>query len=840
MRLALLATLLILVFSCHSPVEEEEMKELPNDWFFTQRAYPFEEVNYDLYIEELHRIHEEEKDLVELRSDEIAWELVGPTNIGGRVTDVAINPNNPNIIFAGTASGGVFKTTDRGYNWKPVFDKAGSLSTGDLAIAPSNPRVLYVGTGEANGSAASGAFAGDGMYKSTDGGRSWKHIGLDHSYHIGRVVVNPKDENHVLVAVAGLLYGKNEERGLYETKDGGQTWQNILFVSDSTSCIDVVIHPTNPNIIYAATWERIRKPWERDYGGKTSRIYRSKDGGATWEHLTNGLPPSDENRGRIGIAIAPSDPDVLYTCFTTDPIENSFDGVYKTIDGGDNWQRTDDFFLGGMYSGFGWYFGKIRVDPNNPDIVYVLGINLMRSEDGGNSWKRANFNVHVDQHGLDFFPDSSNIMVLGNDGGLYVSDDNAQNWRHSKTLPITQFYECEVSQAQLDHYFGGTQDNGTVMSDHGMWGNWRRILGGDGFHVIVDPEFPEIVYAEYQWGNLFRSNDGGNTFQWARSGIDNEDRNNWNTPIELDPNNTSVLYYGSSRLYRSTNRAGEWTAISDDLTQGQHPSGSSKYGTITAIEVSPANSAIIWVGTDDGNVQVTLDGGTNWNLVSSQLPIRYISSIAADVTNPLKAYVTLSGYRRIDALPHVFLTEDGGQTWQPISNNLPEVPVNEIIIDEAYPDQIYVATDLGVWHSTAPTFNWERLGKNLPLTVITDLVIHQTTRTLIAATYGRSMHKFQLDAAPPTFPEIEFTYAPFSISPNPVQSVAQIKFQKQITIPTQLKIFDISGQLIHQTQLLKNSKQLQLPSNIWTRDGLYFAQIVSDTNTTTQSFFVVR
>lgn len=840
MRYAILAiSLFTLLFSCQSPAEKYS-EALPNDWFFAQRAYPFDEINHEVYIKELQRIHRAEKKEVELRNQEIQWELVGPTNIGGRVTDVVVNPNNANIIFAGTANGGIFKTTDRGHNWKPVFDKAGSLSIGDLAIAPSNSRVMYVGTGEANGSAASGAFAGDGVYKSTDGGRDWQHIGLSNSHHIGRIVVDPFDENHVFVAVAGLLYGKNEERGLYETKDGGVTWQNILFVSDSTSCIDVVIHPTNPEIIYAATWERIRTPWERDYAGVTSRLYRSKDGGQTWEHLTNGLPPSHEERGRIGITIATSNPEVLYACFTQNSITNTFDGVYKTTNGGDTWQRTNDYLLQGMYSNFGWYFGNIRTDPNNPNVVYVLGVSLMKSEDGGNSWKRSNANMHVDQHALTFFPDSSNITIVGNDGGLYISENSGQQWRHAKSLPITQFYECEVSQAVEEKYFGGTQDNGTVMSDGGTLSSWLQILGGDGFHVIVDPVFPEIVYAEYQWGNLFRSNDGGNSFQWARSGIAAEERRNWNTPIEIDPNTTSVLYYGASRLYRSTNRASSWEPISDDLTNGQHPSGSKKYGTITAIEVSPIDGNIIWVGTDDGNIYVTTNGGATWVLVSDALPIRYISSIAADFNNPQKAYITLSGYRRTDYLPHVFMTEDGGQTWKPVSTNLPEVPVNEIIIDEAYPDRLYVATDLGVWHADSPAFYWERLGTNMPLTVVTDLVIHKSTRTLVAATYGRSMHKYQLDAEPPTFPEVEQTYIAFSIYPNPVQSVAAIRLDEKLESEGVLTIYDLAGQMIYQTSVGQSDKSVLLPSDIWKQNGLYFAQMQSDNNVLTQSFLVMK
>jgi photosystem II stability/assembly factor-like uncharacterized protein len=830
--------LCILLWNCEQPViEKEQVDAIPYDWFFTQRAYPFEDINHKVYHQELHRVQLEDSAMVESRNEETLWESVGPTNIGGRVTDLVIHPNNANILFAGTSAGGIFKTTDRGRTWKPVFDKAGSLSIGSLAMASSNTRVLYAGTGEANGAADSGAFIGDGMYKSTDGGRSWQHIGLDSSFHIGRVVVNPFDENHVFVAVAGLMYGKNKERGLYETKDGGKTWKNILFVSDSTSCIDVVINPQHPNIIYAATWDRIRRPWERQYAGKHSRIYRSKDGGITWEQLTNGLAPNVAEPGRIGIAICAAQPNVLYASFTQDARSNKFEGLYKTTDGGDTWRRTNDYFLQGMYSDFGWFFGNVRVDPNNPNIVYVLGVSLMKSTDGGQSWKRINNGIHVDQHALEVFPGNSDFVVVGNDGGLYVSENGGNTWQHSKTLAITQFYECEVAQSVNNHYYGGTQDNGTVMTDDGRWGNWRGILGGDGFHVIVDPNTPDIIYAEYQWGNLFRSFDGGRNFQWARSGINEMERRNWNTPIELDPKNYAVLYYGTTRLYRSDNRASSWVAISPDLTKGQHPSGSTFYGTITAIEVSPANTQVIWVGTDDGNVQVTTNGGTNWNLVTQHLPDRYVTSIAADQRNPLKAYVTFSGYKSVDYLSHIFMTEDGGTTWQDISNNLPQVPINEVIIDNLYPDRLYLATDLGVWFTENWREGWQRLGKNLPLTVVSDLVMHNRTRTLVAATYGRSMYKLQLDKPIITFPDVAYENTTFTITPNPVVVGTPIQIRLEDWKIGTIVIYNTKGQLVQ--RLPFEGKSVNIVPENWQK-GIYFAQIQSKMTKVTQSFLVVE
>jgi len=779
--------------------EAEEQGLYPNDWMYNQRVYPNNALNHKVYREAV-RQTQVAKESGSNRSGG-DWEIAGPINIGGRITDLALHPTDQNIIYAGASVGGIFKTTDGGENWEPIFEDQGVLTIGNIAISTSNPEVLYVGTGEANGSATSGAFFGNGVYKTTNGGSSWQNVGLENSQHIGRIVIDPENPNRVFVAVAGLLYGKSENKGLYRTLDGGQNWEQVLFVSDSTSCIDVALNPRNPDTLFASTWERIRFPWQRRYGGVTSGLYRSTDGGDTWEQLTNGLPPSDEQRGRIGIAVSPSNPEIIYTTYTTNVITNVFDGIYKSLDGGDSWFRVDDndSEFNQVFSSFGWFFGNIRVAPNNPDTVFVLGLLLYRSTDGGVSWTAINDNMHVDQHGLEIHPQNSDFMVAGNDGGLYISQEGGFNWEHVEVFPITQFYNCEIDFLQPERIYGGAQDNGTVRTLTGEVDDWQRIFGGDGFHVIVDRTNNNIVYVEFQFGRLFKSIDGGFVFPQTPNlvGIDPFDRNNWNTPVVTDPSNDSILYYGTNKLYRTTDRAESWQPISDDLTDGEPPGGSSSFGTITSIAVAPTNPQVIYAGTDDGNVQATMDGGSSWQNISEGIPDRYVTQVAVDPQDDSIAFATLSGYRHVDYQAHVLRTEDAGDTWEDISGNLPEIPVNDIIVDPDIAGRLYIANDLGVWFTDDLGHNWEILGTNLPMTVVNDLDFQPQPRFLLAATFGRSIQKYDLgELTAVAHVNQPGTNVELTVFPNPVQGIATIRFKLPQKQQGDLEVFSGNGQKI--------------------------------------------
>ena len=766
----------------------------PDEWMYNMRAYP----NNHIDVQAFQNGVKQRKEMIANAANRSVtdWEPVGPNNIGGRITDIAYHPTDPSIIYAGSAVGGIFKSIDGGANWNPIFDDANSASIGNIAIAPSNPNILFAGTGEANGSASSGAFFGDGIYKSTDAGNTWEHSGLDNSQHIGRVVVDPSNSDRVYAAVAGLLYGKSDEKGLYRTLDGGASWENILFLSDSTSCIDVVINPENADIIYAAMWERTRFPWNRNYGGTTSGIWRSTDGGSNWEQLLNGLPPSDEETGRIGLAIAASNPNILYASFTTNSVTNSFDGIYKTNDGGDTWGIINDD-IDDVYSSFGWYFGQIRVNPNDPEDLFVLGVPIYRSLNGGVSFQDVTGNMHVDFHALEYHPVDQNKIIIGCDGGINISENNGASFSKVQSLPNMQFYNCEIDESVPNRYFGGAQDNGTNVTFNGDPDGYEGILGGDGFHVAVNPINSNFVYAEFQFGNFFRSTDGGNYFDWAMNGIDFNERTNWNTPFILDHANPTHLYMGRERLYKTTNSAESWEAISQDLTKGEHSSGSQAYGTILTVAVAPTDNDYILVGTDDGNVQLTTDGGTTWNNVSAGLPNRAVSQVAFDPWDESVAYVTLSGYRLVDYMPHVLRSTDFGQTWEDISGNLPEVPVNDIVIDPLSSSTLIIANDIGVFITYNDGDEWEILGTGLPLTVTCDLRFHEPTRKLLVATFGRSMYTYQLEAPVSTFDLKTTTTKPLKVYPNPLVEEATISFDLEKGGKGKLEILDITGRVLH-------------------------------------------
>lgn len=787
----------LLLSSCKNASEEKIAEketgkmEYPAEWMYNQRAYPNNYINKEAYKEAVLL----SKQILANRSPEAAgeWTFVGPLNTGGRVTDVAIAPDNDNHLYVATATGGIFRSYDAGANWTPIFDEVTKPSIGDIAIAPSNAQRIYAGTGEANGSATDGAYFGDGIYRSDNAGDTWTNVGLPESNHIGRIVVDPTNPDRVFVAATGQLYGKNVERGIYRTTNGGSNWEKVLFVTDSTAAIDVAMNVANTNIIYAAMWERTRKPWQRDYGGVTSAIHRSMDGGTTWMQLgaANGLPAPNVQTGRIGIAVSESDPSTIYARFTTNEITNEFNGLYKSTDNGDNWTLvTTPGALSGIDANFGWYFGNVRVNPTNSSEVYIVGFDIVKSTNSGASWQTLN-GMHVDHHALDFSRTNSNFMLSGNDGGAYISNNGGNSWTKFLNLPITQFYNIEVDKTQPERLYGGTQDNNTIRTVTGGASNWNSIWGGDGFHVNVDPVDNNYIYVESQYGNLGRSTNGGNSFNGATNGISSGDRNNWNTPVIISPFDHEILYYGTNRLYTS-NKASNWSVISPDLTDGLHPSGSLAFGTLTAIASSYNNLDVIYTGSDDGNVNVTFNGGTTWTDISVGLPDQYITSIAMVPSNDMTAYVTVSGFKYLDYTPRVFKTTDGGQNWTDISSNLPNIPVNDII---TYPAEniLFVATDLNVWYSKDDGASWTILGNNLPLTVVMDLKFHEPTKTLYAGTFGRAMHKFDVSDIL-SVGENEIASSAVKIYPNPATS--EFTISQSLSSEGTVQLFDISGKKI--------------------------------------------
>jgi photosystem II stability/assembly factor-like uncharacterized protein len=765
----------------------------PTEWAYIQRAYPYDRINSEqlrqAVIDAQAMKLEARKVHAPLGAD---WVEKGPSNIGARVTDLAMHPVDPEIIYAAHASSGILRSTDGGASWDPITDDLPVISMGAMAVDPTNPDIIYAGTGEANGQAFS--WFGMGLYKSMDGGATWEYKGLEDAYTIGRIVIDPLDTDRLWVAGTGRLCGVNPERGVYRSLNAGDTWDHVLFLSDTTAAIDIVIDPARPDTVFAAMWERIRgnSGQGRRWGGLTSGIHRSYDGGDTWVELTNGLP-SGSDVGRIGLSLCASNPNVVYAIYH---FPNTYEAaIYKTVDGGDTWTLTDTD-ISDIYSTFGWYFGQTRVDPEDPDRVFAMGVHLYGSDDGGGSWSNVGSQMHVDHHAMAFDPNDHTRIFNGNDGGIYVSTNSGGDWTKLYDQPTNQFYSIAIDYLNPSRLYGGTQDNGTLRSVTGGTNDWEKIMGGDGFYCVIDPTDSDIIFAEYQYGQLYKSVDFADSWGRAMDGIDGDDRHNWMTPVVMDPWDHMTLYYGSQRVYRSSDGAEWWTPISDDLTNGDWEG---VLGTITTIDVAVTDTEILYVGTDDGNVWVTQDAGTTWTKVSDTLPNRYVTRVAIDPTDAGTAYVTYSGFRWDENIGYIYRTADYGANWTDITGNLPGAPVNAVAIDPAVPSRLFVGTDVGCYYTESPGTDWMMLGIGLPAVPVYDIRIHGPTRMLVAGTHGRSMHAFDLSTLTDLSSVAEKDRGHVTgllAHPNPCETTTSVTFELVRPVRVELDIYDIAGRKV--------------------------------------------
>ncbi|MCG2419458.1 T9SS type A sorting domain-containing protein [Aequorivita sp. F47161] len=803
--------------------EENLDEKYPHDFMFMQRAYPSGELNTAAYSEAIRwkRQAAHKSNTVEV------WQFSGPLNIGGRITDIEIPSTQPQVYYVGAASGGIFKTSNGGDDWVPIFDEQEMLSIGDIEISKSDNNLIWVGTGEVNAGGGSLVYDGDGIYKSTDGGTTWQSKGLPDIGSVGKIVLDPNNDNTAFVGAMGPLFRKSANRGVYKTTNGGDSWQQVLFVSDSTGVVDMAIHPANGDIVYAASWERIRRPNNRQYGGITSGIYRTTDGGSNWTELTNGLPSTASQKGRISIAISASNPNVLYTRYAD--ASGNIQGVYKTINGGDSWTAVNSNQLTNV--GFHWWFGGIYVDPTDENTIYNVDFEVQKSTNGGNSWGSSFSNVHVDQHALAFNASVPGEVLLGNDGGLYYSSNDGASSVKDMKLPITQFYRMHVDAQNENKIYGGAQDNSTSRTQTGGLTDWNIIYGGDGFQPLVDPTNTNVIYALYQYGALGKSTNNGGSFSNATNGISGGDRKNWDTPITFDPSNSQTLYYGTNKLYKTTNAAGNWSAISPDLTDGPH-TGNLTFGTITTISVSPLDNEIIFVGTDDGKAWVTQDGGSNWTDVSTGVPNRWVTKVLASREDPNTVYLTLSGYRFGEGVGHVYKSNDLGNNWFDISSTLPDIPVNDLEQDSF--GNLFVATDVGVLATNDEGVNWTVLGENLPSVVVTDLFIHEGSQFLFAATFGRSSYKIDISDDILNLNENSFS-SEVKVFPNPATEIVTVSL-KNTSEKASLIVYDVMGRTVKQ-QDFKGEKEVRLSvENL--QPGIYYLKIYEGKKQTTKKLIV--
>jgi photosystem II stability/assembly factor-like uncharacterized protein len=810
MKNSLLLSALLAIFafvSCEDTPSEPLPKEekSPFDLMFMQRAYPTGELKPGAYREAAHW----KQNLEQIRSDDDnPWLFVGPVNIGGRITDIEVVAGTEDIIYVAAASGGIFRSVDTGVTWEPIFDDQPMLAIGDMDVSKSNTNIIAVGTGEVNAGGGSLAYDGDGVYVSSDSGTTWESKGLEEVGSIGKILIDPVDPSIVYVGAMGPLFRNDTNRGVYRTTNGGDTWEQVLFISEKTGIVDMAIDPTNPDILYAVAWERERTPENRIYGGDTSGIYKSTDGGGNWVELTTGLPTLGDEKGRISIDIAQSNPDVLYASYAD--ATGSVQGFYKSTDSGDSWTVINSSQITNV--GFHWWFGGLFINPTDENEVYHVGFDMQKTTDGGATWQDAFPGVHVDQHALAFHPDDASNVFLGNDGGLYTSTDSGATSVKDLTLPITQFYRFTAES--FDRLYGGAQDNSTMRTTTGNTDDWTIINGGDGFQPLINKDDGDIIYALSQRGDLRRSVNDAGSFQPITTGIDPSDRNNWDTPIAFDPQNNDILYYGTQRVYRSMNGGDSWTAISDDLTNGPS-TGNLNFGSLTSIDVSPFDSNIIYAGADDGNVWRTLDGGATWINISSSLPDRWVTKVKASLVAKEEVFVTLSGYRFGEDDGHIFYSTSNGDDWADITVNLPDIPVNDIEYStwEGY----FVATDVGVFRTNSPGDEWEVFG-NLPAVVVNDLYMMNDMQ-LYAGTYGRSAYTRYVGEL--SVEEFSGADNILSIFPNPASSETTLVLERFVP-DAAITVYNQLGQIVLTQKMETLTTTLSVQS---LPKGIYFVQV---------------
>ena len=761
----------------------------------------------------------------------LPFENIGPTIMSGRVVDLAVNPEKPSEFYVAYASGGLWYSNNNGTTFTPVMDTASTINIGAIAVV-WDKETIWVGTGESNASRSS--YAGVGILKSTNRGKSWTNVGLTDSHHIGKILINPKNPEEVVVAATGHLYSPNNERGIYKTTDGGTTWQHTLFVDQATGAIDLAQTPEDFNTLYTSMWQKDRKAWNFEGNGSASGIYKSTDAGATWTKISSEASgfPTGTGVGRIGLAVFNND--IVYAIhdsqfrrtkkkeaktkglkkddFKTMSVEtflklkdkeldaflkkNDFQEkyraqnvkqliksevvkpidlakylenanndlfdtpvvgaeVFRSDDGGKNWKRAHSDYLDDIFYSYGYYFAQIRVNPTDPDQIYVMGVPIVASTNGGATFESINGpNVHADHHALWINPNNPKHLINGNDGGVNISYDAGKNWIKANQPAVGQFYAINVDDQVPYNVYGGLQDNGVWMGKHTVkespaWHQkgvypWKNIMGGDGMQIQIDKRLPHTIYTGYQFGNYSRINPATQkrTSIQPKHDLGTEAyRFNWQTPILLSSHHQDIVYFGANKLLRSMNRGDDWTAISDDLTQGGKK-GNVAYGTLTTIAESPLKFGLLYTGSDDGLVHVSKNGGEDWQKISDTFPKDlWVSRVIASAHKKGRVYVTLNGYRWDDFTPYVFKSDDYGATWESLSASLPLGSINVIREDSKNENLLYLGTDNGAYTSINQGKTWLPFSKGLPNVAVHDIVIQQRTGDLILGTHGRSIYK---------------------------------------------------------------------------------------------------
>ena len=777
------------------------------------------------------------------RFRDLAWKNVGPAFCGGRVVDIEGYEKRPDRFWAATATGGLWLTEDRGRTWRSSFEREATASIGDIAVSQSNDRLVWLGSGESN--AQSQSLPGCGVFKSIDGGKNWQPMGLATTRHIARIIIDPVNADIVYVAAAGSLFSASADRGVYKTVDGGKTWEKILFISEKTGIIDLAMEPGSRSILYAAAWQKERKPWNFSESGPESGIYKTSDGGTTWMKLEGGLPPSGRNIGRIGLAVSRSNPAVVYALLDNQETkaagltsegrrqsglsvagleqmdsegflllpdeqlalflaENRAPGVfspailknlvrsgqltprliaqslfdandrrldpniigaevYRSDNGGRSWRKANAGYIEEMYYTYGFYFGQVRVAPDDENRVYILGVSAYVSTDGGRSFKKldagqspyADALVHRDHHALWIDPQDPRRLVLGNDGGINLSGDGGKSWRKITSLSISQCYTVTADDERPANVFIGTQDNGVLVAPGGLDGqspaagfsSWRMLLGGDGAFVAPIPGQPSVLFAAAQFGALVRLEAGSGravpvkpkspqTFEPYRF--------NWLSPLLASQWSPGEILLGANKVLRSSDKGASWQEVSPDLSERLNMAGNAPFATITALAESELDPDVLYAGTDDGNVWRGGRRDRRWQKISQPLPKKWVSRIVASRHQAKRIYMTMNGRVEDDERAYVYSSENSGLDWESLRGNLPDEPLNALAEDPENENVLYLGSDRGLYVSLDAGASWLSLQGDLPTVPVNDLFIHRRDGILLVATFGRGVYVMPL------------------------------------------------------------------------------------------------
>ncbi len=806
----------------HEPLkwENEEAEVLrPADHFYELRSYPDGKFDLAAYEAALHAAADGSQKMASTASFTSApWRLEGPTNIGGRINAIAVDPNNASVMLVGCSAGGIFKTTDAGNSWAPIFDGQTFLAIGDITFAPGSSTVVYAGTGDPNVSGY--PFIGDGVYKSTDAGATWTHLGLANTRIVSRIIIDPTNPNKIYVSTMGLPMERNNNRGLYVSSDGGMNWVQSLFISNQAGVIDLVMDPNNSQILYASSWDRIRTNQESTIDGLDAKIFKTTNGGTTWTQLTNGLPSWPQSR--INLARHPTNSAILYASYidTTLFLAN----IYKTTNSGASWAPMDISTLDpGALGGFGWYFGNVFVNPFEPNEIYLLGVQLWRTTDDGATWNIVDpswwmYDVHADKHDMHFT--GPNAFSLATDGGLYRTTDDGITWSDADEIPNSQAYRVAVNPHATQSYTAGLQDNGTTNGNHLSLNTWPRIYGGDGFQPIYDAN-PDHLVAETQNGNLVYTEDGGFSFNDFTLGIDPIDRRNWDMPVIRSAFDQNVYYTGTYRIYKNVGGLAShyWDTVSTDLTDGVV--FAERFHTITTIAESPLTAQLVYAGTSDGNLSRSTDAGATWTNITNGIPDRYVTSIKASPMAVNEVFVTVSGYKYNDFIPHLLRSTNQGSTWTDVSGDLPQLALNDVLIHPTIDSIWVVASDAGVYATRNAGINWARVGTQMPYCPVYDMDWDLPGRRLLAGTHARSLMTFSMDTleADVIIGVPDPRGAQFQLYPNPAHDRTQLHGASVID---QWSILDAQGRRLRQGKVPGNEATLDLGG---IAAGVYFVRI---------------